>query len=71
MVDAKIRVGPNGIEIQFDGYGTREEEDGYGTPVFIEFYDGHLRVVVWDNINEGDPKIIDMEGALCSQRQED
>jgi hypothetical protein len=70
-VQAKINLDPNGIELQFDGYGTREEEDGYGTPVFIEFYDGRLRVITWNDINQSDPQIIDMELARTDNRKED
>lgn len=70
-VHAVIKTNAQGIEIQVDGYGTREEADGHGTPIFIEFYEGHLRVVVWNDINQSDPQIIDMEPARLSNRKEE
>jgi hypothetical protein len=53
--------------ISADGY-----EDAHGSDYIIglEVYDGRLRLLVWGDINRGDPRIIDMEGALESARKE-
>ncbi len=54
LVRKGIDVGilPKGYE-SFDG----------GAPIWIELYEGHLRVLCWPNVNEEDPVIIDMEKA--------
>lgn len=49
------------LEIHLGGYSTADSEDG--PVVVIELFDGKLRVLVWDNINNEDPKIIDLAGA--------
>jgi len=53
--------------ISADGY-----EDAHGSDYIIglEVYGGRLRLLVWGDINRGDPRIIDMEGALESARKE-
>ena len=65
-----VWIGPLGIEIQADGYGDAGTENGFGTPIFIEKYDGELRVCLWDDINEQEPKVTDMEGAKESLRKD-
>ena len=70
-VEAEIEAAGSAIEIRVKGYGTREEADECGTPVVIEFYEGHLRVLVWNDINQGDPTIIDMEEARLTKRNEE
>lgn len=44
---------------------------GDGTPIGVELYNGRLRVLAWDDINNngGDPVIVDMEGARESKRK--
>ena len=71
ILPASIEV--NGaIYIQAKGYGDCCSNDGYGTPVFIEWYDGELRVVVFGDINQEDPThIISLEGAREDKRIED
>lgn len=52
------------IKISFDGYGQSGVISGHSAPVVIEVYDGHLRVIVWADINKEDPThTIDLEGA--------
>ena len=55
------------ISIFPTGYGDQASADGYGCPVSIELYEGRLRLIVFADINDGDPTIIDLEGA----REED
>lgn len=46
-------------------------EPGFGSPIYIEFYQGSLRLLVWDDINQGDTTyVISLEGVLESKRQD-
>lgn len=57
------------ILLAFDGYGDHASQEGYGHPVCIEVYQGKLRILVWDDINQEDPThIISLEGARESAR---
>jgi hypothetical protein len=58
------------IWIQIEGYGDCTSQDGYGYPIGLEIWDGRLRLIVFDNINEEDPKIIDLERAREDNRVE-
>ena len=51
------------ISIFPTGYGDCGSVDGYGCPVSIELYEGRLRLIVFEDIHEGDPTIIDLEAA--------
>ncbi|MEI8198047.1 MAG: hypothetical protein WCI73_19305 [Phycisphaerae bacterium] len=64
----KIKVDRNGIYIAIDGYGEKTAEDGAGTPVGMELYEGKVRVMVWDDINKDDATVIIIEGAKESNR---
>lgn len=58
-----------GIEIQAEGYGDSSSNVGSGSPIFIEWYDGKLRVHLFGDINREDPThSIDLEGARESAR---
>ena len=60
------------IEVLPKGYGTAGMEDGYGCPVFLERWEGELRVVVFADINSEDPThIISLEGARESKRKQE
>ena len=66
----KIKVDANGIYIAIDGYGECAAEDGAGTPIGLELYAGHVRVLVWADINSDDAShIINMDEARESQRK--
>ncbi|MDD5458633.1 MAG: hypothetical protein PHF37_04510 [Phycisphaerae bacterium] len=54
--------------IQPKGYGEKCTEDGEGSPVGMEIWQGHFRLVVFDDINSEEPKIIDLENAKESSR---
>lgn len=45
------------------GYGDFTSETGEGCPLFVEFYQGRLRVIVFTDINHEDAQIIDLSGA--------
>lgn len=51
------------IWLGFEGYGEPEAPEGQGTPVGLEYYEGELRVIVYDDINRCEPKVIPMEEA--------
>ena len=50
------------------GYGEKCTADGEGSPVGVEIWQGRLRVIVFDDINSEDPRIIDLENARESGR---
>lgn len=61
--------GPFGIAIFLEGCGMNEMEPGAGAPIYIEFYDGKPRCLVWADINNPDPTdVIEMESALEQNR---
>jgi hypothetical protein len=66
--------GPFGIAIFLEGCGMNEMEPGSsaGAPIYIEFYDGKPRCLVWADINNPDPTdVIEMESALEQNRVAD
>jgi hypothetical protein len=65
-----VEVTPLGIDIKAQGYGNLTMEDGYGTPVFLEFYEGSLRLLYFPDINQEEPVVVPLEGALESNRKE-
>tara|TARA_Y100000310_G_scaffold111606_1_gene109989 strand:- start:4191 stop:4475 length:285 start_codon:yes stop_codon:yes gene_type:complete len=68
-LDVAIIAGPDGICLNVKGYGEQSSELDTARPIIIEFYEGKLQILAWTDINEGDPQIIDMEGARESKRQ--
>lgn len=65
-----VRVVANGSALSIfpDGYGDYGSADGHGCPVFLELYQGRLRLVVFQHINQEEPQVIDLEEARESQR---
>ena len=55
MLDGKIKIGPSGIEIGFEGYGEATAAIGQGFPIYIELVGSQPRVLVWSDINQEDP----------------
>lgn len=51
------------ISVYPQGYGDCGSADGHGCPLFIELYQGRLRVVAFPNINNENPQVIDLSGA--------
>jgi len=57
--------------INVEGYGDCCSSDGQGTPIFIEIWEGELRVCVWSDINREDATHrISLEGAREEKREE-
>ena len=48
-----------------EGMGTW---DGPYAPILLERHEGKIRLLVWANINQQEPQIIDLSGALESKR---
>lgn len=65
------RVGVRGLELVVEGYGSCNMLPGHGSPLWIELYEGKLRLVVFADINQEDPThIIDLEDARELARKE-
>jgi len=52
-----------------EGYGDFCSQDGQGYSVMIENHAGELKVYIWDDINNMEPKVISLENARESQRK--
>jgi len=65
----KIEVHNGHILIRPKGYGEKVSVDGKGSPIMVEYYEGEVRVIVWDDINKEDPKTISMEKARETNRK--
>ncbi len=67
----KITTDERGVTIAAEGHGDYGSEDGHGSPIFLELYQGRLRLLVWADINSEEPThIIDLAGAKEDQRNE-
>jgi hypothetical protein len=67
----RIEASDFAISIYPQGHGDLGSADGHGCPLFIELYQGRLRVIAFPNINEQDPQIIDLSGAREDTRLND
>ena len=72
-VEIKVNILSEGgqIWIQPEGYGEKCAENGEGWPIGLEIWQGRLRLIVFDDINREDPRIIDLEKAKESCRDRD
>jgi hypothetical protein len=52
-----------GLQIFVEGHGEKTAMPGKGTPIYIEIWEGKLRVILWSDINKEDGQVIDMDGA--------
>ncbi len=60
-----------GLFFKFDGYGNCNSKENDGEVIWIELFEGELRVLVWSDINKEDATHrISLEGALESKRKE-
>ena len=64
----EIHSDPNWIWLCPDGYSDNQSQNGEGMVVGLELYDGRLRLLVYSDINEQDPQIIDLQNALETNR---
>jgi hypothetical protein len=66
LVSIRCESGNDGVTVQHEGTAC---QCGDFPPIFIEWYDGKPRVLIWADINDEEPThIIDMSGALESNR---
>jgi hypothetical protein len=66
LVSIRCESGTDGITVQHEGTGCK---DGDYAPIFIEWYDGKPRIIIWADINQEDPThIIDLSEALETNR---
>jgi hypothetical protein len=69
FIDNKIGLG---IALHFNGYSDCCSKGDNGTPVYIEKYNGDLRIIVYSDINREEPThIISLEGARNDKRVEE
>jgi len=68
-IPTTVKIINGTIEIYPEGYGDASTMDGHGCPIFIEYYEGELRVVTFPNINDEDAEIQNMEGAKEIKRK--
>jgi len=57
------------LNIYPQGYGDFSSADGHGTPIFVEIWEGRLRLVTWADINEQEPVVTDLESAKETNRK--
>lgn len=66
-----VRMGDSGmLEIYVEGFGEKDADDGDGSIVQLEIWEGDLRVLVRQDINCPDPTILSMEMAKESGRRD-
>lgn len=70
-ISGRIEAGDDGLAIFIDGYGECTTEEGQGAIIILEKYEGKLRILAWDDIQQEDPTIVEMEGASESRRLPD
>ena len=65
----QVRVATNdsAVSIFPEGFGDFGSAPGHGCPVFLELYRGRLRLIVFADINDEEPTIIDLEAAREDQ----
>lgn len=70
-VEVAVEGNGMGIVIRPEGYGCFGCVDGTVGPIYLEFYEGRMRLLVWDDINQEDPShVIDLEEAREDRRSE-
>ena len=70
-IPVNIMVDHGKLWIQPVGYSDKTSSDGHGWPIGMEIWEGRLRLIIFDDINTEDPRIIDLENAReCSRDDE-
>ena len=62
-LQVRVTANDSAISIFPAGHGDFSSADGHGCPVFLELYQGRLRLIVFADINSQEPTIIDLESA--------
>ena len=58
----------NSLFIKIEGHGDKTSKDGEGVPIMIDKSGGKVQVIIWSDINQKDPIVIDLSGALETKR---
>ena len=56
--------------VQPIGFSDKTSADGHGCPIGLEIWEGRLRLIIFDDINTEEPKIIDLENAAEDSRDD-
>ena len=70
QIKVKLLTEGGQLWIQPEGYGDKCSAEGHGCPVGLEIWQGRLRLIVYDDINEEDPQIIDLKNARETARHQ-
>ncbi|MCP4707032.1 MAG: hypothetical protein GY869_00275 [Planctomycetes bacterium] len=71
QIEVRLLYASGQLWIQPEGYGDKCSADGHGTPVGLEIWQGRLRLILFDDINEEAARFIDLEKARETTRQEE
>jgi len=69
-IEVKLTSENGQLWLQPEGYGDKGTADGHGAPVGLEIWQGRLRLIVFEDINEEEARIVDLEKARETARQE-
>lgn len=69
-VRVEVRHENGFLSIHPQGYGEHTAADGHGSPVLLEVWEGHLRVIVAPDINSEEQQITDLENARENNRKD-
>ena len=70
QIKVKLSIENGQLWIQPEGYGDKYSADGDGYPVGLEIWEGRLRLIVFEDINQEEARIVDLEKARETARQE-
>lgn len=70
-VTGKIKIGKDSLGIYIDTYGECTTEKGEGSLIILEKYEGELKLMIWDDIREQDPTVVNLENASEDRRLPD
>jgi len=68
QIKVKLHSEGGQLWIQPDGYGDKCSAEGHGCPVGLEIWQSRLCLILFDDINEEEPRIIDLENARETAR---
>jgi hypothetical protein len=68
QVKGRVQVSGGKVLLSFEGYGEAEALDGEGSPVFVDFFDGKLKLYVAPDINDANYQSKPLWGAQESLR---
>lgn len=63
-----VEITKTAICLRLPGYGDHGSAEGHGVPILLERWQGRLRLIVWRDINDQEPKVIDLEAAREDRR---